>query len=69
MMLGEECESATYWKNCGDEAIANGVKGIIIMVRFLRTQTQLSGSGRLIADTASSGSTLGCPQRQDSGRH
>lgn len=31
MMLGEECESASYWKKCGDEALANNVKGIIIM--------------------------------------
>lgn len=33
MMLGEKSESATYWKQCGDEAIANDCKGIIIMVR------------------------------------
>lgn len=32
MMLGEECESAAYWKKCGDDALANDVKGIIIMV-------------------------------------
>ena len=31
MMLGEQSESADYWKKCGDEAIANGVKGIIMM--------------------------------------
>jgi aromatic ring-opening dioxygenase catalytic subunit (LigB family) len=31
MMLGEESESATYWKACGDEALANGVKGVIMM--------------------------------------
>ncbi|KAJ5354330.1 hypothetical protein N7541_006894 [Penicillium brevicompactum] len=35
MMLGEESESADYWKKCGDEAIANDVKGIIIMVGVL----------------------------------
>jgi len=35
MMLGEECESASYWKKCGDEALANGVKGIIMMVRSI----------------------------------
>lgn len=34
MMLGEECESATYWKKCGDEALAHGIKGVIIMVRI-----------------------------------
>jgi hypothetical protein len=34
MMLGEESESATYWKKCGDEALANNIKGVIIMVNF-----------------------------------
>jgi len=37
MMLGEECESASYWEKCGNEALANGVKGLIIMVRFFVT--------------------------------
>jgi hypothetical protein len=32
MMLGEESASATYWKQCGDEALAHGIKGVIIMV-------------------------------------
>ena len=27
MMLGEESDAATYWKQCGDAALANGVKG------------------------------------------
>ncbi|KAF2021432.1 LigB subunit of an aromatic-ring-opening dioxygenase LigAB [Aaosphaeria arxii CBS 175.79] len=31
MMLGEESKSATYWKQCGDEALANGIKGIVMM--------------------------------------
>ncbi|KIM97332.1 hypothetical protein OIDMADRAFT_130629, partial [Oidiodendron maius Zn] len=31
MMLGEQCESAAYWKKCGDDAIAHGIKGVIIM--------------------------------------
>lgn len=31
MMLGEESRSADYWKQCGDEAIKQGVKGIIMM--------------------------------------
>lgn len=34
MMLGEESESADYWKKCGDEALAYGIKGVIIMVCF-----------------------------------
>jgi aromatic ring-opening dioxygenase catalytic subunit (LigB family) len=32
MMLGEESESATYWKKAGDEALANGIKGVVMMV-------------------------------------
>lgn len=43
MMLGEESASATYWKKCGDEALANGCKGIIMMVgdRCTRTENAL----------------------------
>ncbi len=33
MMLGEESSSAQYWKQCGDEALAHNIKGVIIMVR------------------------------------
>lgn len=33
MMLGEESESADYWKKCGDEALAQGIKGVVIMVK------------------------------------
>jgi aromatic ring-opening dioxygenase catalytic subunit (LigB family) len=32
MMLGEESESADYWKKCGDEALARNIKGVVIMV-------------------------------------
>jgi aromatic ring-opening dioxygenase catalytic subunit (LigB family) len=32
MMLGEESNSATYWKKCGDEALTNGVKHVVMMV-------------------------------------
>ncbi|KAL2214379.1 LigB subunit of an aromatic-ring-opening dioxygenase LigAB [Sarocladium strictum] len=31
MMLGEESQSATYWKKAGDEALANNIKGVIMM--------------------------------------
>ncbi|ERS97045.1 hypothetical protein HMPREF1624_06374 [Sporothrix schenckii ATCC 58251] len=31
MMLGEPSEAADYWKRAGDEALANGVKGIVMM--------------------------------------
>lgn len=35
MMLGEESQSADYWKECGDAALANGIKGVVIMVRIM----------------------------------
>lgn len=31
-MLEADTESASYWKKCGDETRAHGVKGIVIMV-------------------------------------
>ncbi|KAJ5536250.1 hypothetical protein N7513_009436 [Penicillium frequentans] len=31
MMLGEESTSADYWKQCGDEALSRGIKGVVIM--------------------------------------
>ncbi|KAK3897626.1 Extradiol ring-cleavage dioxygenase, class III enzyme, subunit B [Staphylotrichum tortipilum] len=31
MMLGEPSESAEYWKKAGDEALANNIKGVIMM--------------------------------------
>lgn len=34
MMLGEESESADYWKKCGNEALVRNIKGVIIMVRL-----------------------------------
>lgn len=30
-MLAEDTESSAYWKKCGDEALAHGVQGIVIM--------------------------------------
>ena len=38
MMLGEESTSAAYWKKCGDEALANGIKGVIMMVDSIASQ-------------------------------
>lgn len=32
MMLGEESASATYWKECGDRALANGIEHVVMMV-------------------------------------
>ena len=40
-MLGEESESADYWKRCGDLALQYGVKHIIIMVRERRGAEKL----------------------------
>jgi aromatic ring-opening dioxygenase catalytic subunit (LigB family) len=34
MMLGEESTSGDYWKKCGDEALAHGIKGVVMMVSF-----------------------------------
>ncbi|KAL4905120.1 hypothetical protein BDW74DRAFT_185218 [Aspergillus multicolor] len=31
MMLGEESSSAEYWRKCGAEALARGIKGVVIM--------------------------------------
>lgn len=31
-MLEAETESGEYWEKCGQEALAHGVKGIILMV-------------------------------------
>lgn len=33
-MLEAETESGDYWRKCGEEALAHGVKGVILMVRF-----------------------------------
>ncbi|RDL36314.1 Uncharacterized protein BP5553_05666 [Venustampulla echinocandica] len=30
-MLEEDCDAGTYWKKCGDDALVQGVKGIVIM--------------------------------------
>ena len=76
MMLGEESTSATYWKQCGDEALAHGVKGIVMMggkswlllkslcetilPRFLWFHSSIL---RLLY------SSLGQSRRQDRGRH
>jgi hypothetical protein len=32
MMLGEEHASAKYWERCGDEALANGIEHVVMMV-------------------------------------
>jgi aromatic ring-opening dioxygenase catalytic subunit (LigB family) len=40
MMLGEESESADYWKKCGDEALARKIKGVVIMVSIVQLTTQ-----------------------------
>jgi len=41
MMLGEDSASARYWKKCGDEALANGVEHIIMMVSIVPTYVPL----------------------------
>lgn len=39
MMLGEESASANYWKKCGDAALENDIKHVVMMV----SQTQRPG--------------------------
>lgn len=53
MMLGEESESADYWKKAGDEALAHGIKGVIMMVslHFLSTNLTLTHPGRPLGRT------------------
>lgn len=54
MMLGEPSESADYWKKAGDEALAHGIKGVIMMVNMSHTPPRTSpksrktGQGRLV---------------------
>ena len=66
MMLGEECESTTYWKKCGDEALANNIKGVVIMVR-----SPASGFPPVCSHKShfKIGSTLGLSQRQNPSSH
>jgi hypothetical protein len=63
MMLGEESDSATYWKACGDAALANGIKHVVMMVSWKRIASCLlySHSGNYL--TILIGSTLGNPPR------
>jgi hypothetical protein len=34
-MLEAETEAGDYWRQCGDEALAHNVKGIVMMVSLL----------------------------------
>ena len=54
MMLGEESSSADYWKKCGDDALANGIKGVVMMVQ----DSVNSSIGLLLI--IMTGRTLGC---------
>ena len=60
MMLGEESTSADYWKKCGDDALAHGIKGVVMMVSLV----SLFLEENILMIT---GSTLGCQRRQDYG--
>jgi hypothetical protein len=62
MMLGEESESADYWKQCGDEALANGVKGVVMMVSEWERISSLVDS---LIDACGLGGSLGCTRRRD----
>ncbi|KAK0635370.1 Extradiol ring-cleavage dioxygenase, class III enzyme, subunit B [Bombardia bombarda] len=43
MMLGEESASASYWKKCGDEALANGIEHVVMMGAHWATTSPKSG--------------------------
>ncbi|KAM3079824.1 hypothetical protein ACMFMF_003244 [Clarireedia jacksonii] len=62
MMLGEESASATYWKKCGDEALANGIQHVVMMVSF---QTGVLPCVWYQADDLSLGCTLGSLRRRN----
>lgn len=34
-MLGEDSDSANYWKKCGDQALRHDVRHIVIMVSHI----------------------------------
>jgi aromatic ring-opening dioxygenase catalytic subunit (LigB family) len=38
MMLGEQSQSADYWRRTGEEALAHNIKGVIIMVSHIGLQ-------------------------------
>lgn len=42
MMLGEDSEAADYWKKAGDQALANNIKGVIMMVCHPPTPTVIN---------------------------
>ncbi|KAF9768967.1 hypothetical protein IL306_013668 [Fusarium sp. DS 682] len=53
MMLGEESESADYWKKCGDEALAHGIKGVIMMgAHWAGNNDDILVSGKVKPDKA-----------------
>ena len=58
MMLGEESQSATYWKKCGDEALANGIEHVVMMVHPLPSPNSTNL-------TNNAGSTLGRARRRN----
>lgn len=60
MMLGEESDSATYWKKCGDEALAQGIEHVVMMVsRRLIVQSFTPPRGTRLYSRITPGRTLG----------
>ena len=51
-MLEAETEAGAYWEQCGREALAHNVKGIIIMVRASFSDTCFFSS-RIIMQSSS----------------
>lgn len=74
-MLEAETEAGAYWEQCGREALAHNVKGIIIMVRH-RSLTRVSLSSRIMQLSSffatinpPLGRSLGLSRRQDRSCH
>lgn len=70
MMLGEESESATYWKACGDEALAHGVEHVVMMVSHLSNEDDHAINNQIREHTGQlSGTKSKWPQIPTQGNH
>ena len=61
-MLEEATDAGRYWEDCGRQALEHRVKGIIIMVRYMRNRTSriLTSPGRALG--MSGGQDRSCNQ-------
>lgn len=63
-MLEADTDAGDYWKKCGDEALAHGVKGIIIMVGVI-----IQGPNAHLTLTDNLGCSLELHRRQNRRSH